>query len=50
MLLRGEAESTMARSARNVVAGLIARGQSWLEAGTVLVCAYTIRSWGLELT
>jgi len=37
MLLRGEPKSVMARSARDVVAGLIAQGQSWLEAGAVRV-------------
>jgi hypothetical protein len=33
MLLRGEPKSTMASSARDVVARFIAQGQSWFEAG-----------------
>jgi hypothetical protein len=37
MRLRGESKSVIARSARDVVAGLIAQGQSWLEAGAVRV-------------
>jgi hypothetical protein len=37
MLLRGEPKSPMASSARDVVAGLIAQRQSWLEAGAVRV-------------